>query len=164
MDFELSKEQKLLCETFRRFCNDRIRPQAAAMDAKKEFPRQLFGELAELGFFGLRYPESLGGVNIDFLSYCLAVSEIARGSLSLAAVAAMQSLMGTHFLYAFGNDDIHERLLKPAIQGKKIGTICITEPNAGSDLSAISTSAKRADGGYVLNGQKHRHRLHIPAK
>jgi butyryl-CoA dehydrogenase len=82
------------------------------------------------------------------------MSEIARGSLSLAAVAAMQTLMGTHFLHRFGNQEIHERLLKPAIRGEKIGTICITEPNAGSDLSAIATSAKKVDGGYRLNGQK----------
>jgi butyryl-CoA dehydrogenase len=111
-------------------------------------------ELADLGLFGLRYPESLGGVDQNLLSYCLAIEEIARGSLSVAAGAAMQSLMGTHFLFALGNDDIHERLLKPAIRGEKIGTICITEPGAGSDLSAIATSAEKVDGGYLINGQK----------
>jgi len=62
--------------------------------------------------------------------------------------------MGTHFLYACGDAAIHDRLLKPAIQGKKIGAFCITEPDAGSDLSAISTSAEKVDGGYRLNGQK----------
>jgi alkylation response protein AidB-like acyl-CoA dehydrogenase len=154
MNFELSDDQEALCDVFRRFCAERVAPQAAAIEESKEFPRQLFAELAGLGFFGLRYPEALGGTNLDFVSYCLAVSEIARASLSLAALAAMQSLMGTHFLYASGNEDIHQRLLKPAIRGEKIGTICITEPNAGSDLSAIATSAKKVDGGYRLNGQK----------
>jgi len=66
----------------------------------------------------------------------------------------MQSLMGTHFLFALGNVDIRERLFKPALRGEKIGTICITEPNAGSDLSSIATSAVKIEGGYVLNGQK----------
>jgi butyryl-CoA dehydrogenase len=66
----------------------------------------------------------------------------------------MQSLMGTDFLYTFGNEDIHERLLKPAILGDKISSICITEPDAGSDLASISTSADKVDGGYRLNGQK----------
>ena len=66
----------------------------------------------------------------------------------------MQSLMGTHFLWLYGNEEIHETLLKPAIAGRKIGTICITEPGAGSDLSSIATRARKGDGGYILNGQK----------
>lgn len=154
MDFELSIEQQLLRETCARFCDERIRPRAAAIDEAGEFPRELFMELADLGVFGLRYPESLGGSNVDLVSHCLALSEIARGSLSMGAITAMQSLMGTHFLYAFGNEAIHEKLLRPAIQGTKIGAICITEPNAGSDLSAIATSAEKVDAGYRLNGQK----------
>ncbi len=154
MDFDLSEEQRALRDTLARFCDERIVPQAAAIDQAGEFPRELFTELATLGFYGLRYPESLGGMNLDLLSYCLAISEIARGSLSLAAVAAMQSLMGTHFLYAFGSPDVHARLLKPAIRGEKIGAICITEPNAGSDLSAIATTAEKVPGGYQITGQK----------
>ncbi len=154
MDFELSQDQQLLRDTFSRFCDERIKPQAAAIDEAGEFPRELFGELADLGLFGLRYPEVLGGAGQNLLSFCLAISEVARGSLSVAAGAAMQSLMGTHFLFALGNDDVHERLLKPAIRGEKIGTICITEPDAGSDLSAIVTFAEKVEGGYRLNGQK----------
>jgi butyryl-CoA dehydrogenase len=154
MNFELTQEQRLVRDTFSRFCDERIAPRAAAIDEAGEFPHELFGALAELGLFGLRYPESLGGSNLDLLAYCLAISEIARGSLSLAAAAAMQSLMGTNFLYVFGNEDIHERLLKPAIGGTKIGSICITEPDAGSDLSGIATTAQRVDDGYLLNGQK----------
>ncbi len=111
-------------------------------------------ELADLGFFGLRYPEAVGGAGMDCVSYCLAIAEIARGSMSLAVCAAMQSLMGTHFVHALGNEELHERLLKPALRGEKIGVICITEPNAGSDLSSIATAAKRVPGGYLLNGQK----------
>jgi len=154
MDFSLSDDQRALQETFARFCEERIKPRAEALDEAKTFPRELFGELASLGFFGLRYQESLGGVAMDMMSYCLAIAEIARGSLSLAAAAAMQSLMGTHFLHMFGGDDIRDRLLVPAIRGEKLGTICITEPNAGSDLSAIATTAEKIDGGYRLSGHK----------
>lgn len=154
MDFELSDEQRLLQATFARFCDERLKPNAAAIDEAKEFPRRFFAELADLGFFGVRYPESVGGAGMDFVSYCLAIAEIARGSLSLAVCAAMQSLMGTHFLYALGNQEIHERLLRPALRGEKIGTICITEPDAGSDLSSIATTATRTSGGYLLSGQK----------
>ncbi len=154
MDFTFSEEQRLLRDTFARFSDERIRPRAAEMDEAKEFPRSTMLELADLGFFGLRYPESAGGVGADFLGYCLAIAEIARGSLSVAACAAMQSLMGTHFLYALGGDDLRERLFVPALRGEKFGTICITEPNAGSDLSSIATTAVSTDGGYLLNGQK----------
>lgn len=154
MNFELSEEQRLVRDTFSRFCNERIRPQAAAIDEAGEFPRELFRELGKLGLFGLRYPESLGGAGLGFVSCCLAISEVVRGSLSVAAGAAMQSLMGTDFLHVFGNEAIHDRLLKPAIEGDKIGAICITEPDAGSDLSSIATSAKKVNGGYQLNGQK----------
>ncbi len=154
MDFELSEEQQLVRDTFRRICEERIKPAAAAIDEAHEFPRRWFKELGDLGLFGLRYPESVGGSNLGSVACCLAISEVASGSLSLAAASAMQSLMGTDFLYTFGNEDIHDRLLKPAIQGDKISTICITEPGAGSDLSSISTSAEKVDGGYRLNGQK----------
>ena len=154
MDFSLTNDQVQLRDTFARFCDEQIKPQAAAIDEAGEFPRDLFNKLGELGCFGLRYPESLGGVELDLFSFCLALGEVARGSLSLAASASMQALMGTHFLYTYGNADIHERLLRPAIRGEKIGAICITEPNAGSDLSSISTSAVRTGDGYKLNGQK----------
>jgi butyryl-CoA dehydrogenase len=154
VDFELSAEQKLVRDTFARFTDERIRPRAADLDEAGEYPTKLIGELAAMGFFGLRYPEEIGGSANDFVTYCLAIEEIARGSLSVAACAAMQSLMGTHFLHALGNDDLHERLLAPALAGEKIGTICITEPDAGSDLGAIATTAEKRDGGYVLNGQK----------
>jgi butyryl-CoA dehydrogenase len=91
---------------------------------------------------------------MQLTEFCLALEEIARGSMSLAGCAAMQSLMGTKFLHALGSADIIERLFKPALRGEKIGAICMTEPNAGSDLDGIATGATKVDGGYVLNGQK----------
>ena len=154
MDFELSAEQEAIRATFARFCDERIAPQAAALDAAHAFPHALFGELAALGFFGMRYPEEDGGSGMALTEFCLALEEIARGSMSLAGCAAMQSLMATKFLHMLGNADIKERLFKPALRGEKIGAICMTEPDAGSDLDGLSTSAARCEGGYVLNGQK----------
>lgn len=154
MDFELSQEQLLIRDTFRRFSDDKIKPVAAALDEAHEYPRELMLQLGELGFFGLRYPEEDGGSGLDFSTYCLAIEEIARGSLSLAACAAMQSLMGTNFLQQLGSPELKERLFKPALEGRKLGAICITEPNAGSDLSSIATHARKVDGGYLINGQK----------
>ena len=154
MNFELTDQQKAIRNTFARFSDERIAPQAAALDEAHAFPRLLFKELADLGFFGMRYPEDAGGSGMALTEFCLALAEIARGSMSLAAAVAMQSLMGTKFLHLLGNADIIERLFKPALKGEKIAAICMTEPNAGSDLNSIATTAKKVDGGYVLNGQK----------
>jgi benzylmalonyl-CoA dehydrogenase len=154
MNFELTAEQQQVREAFARFADERIAPQAAALDASHAFPKALFAELARLGLFAMRYPEDVGGSGMGLAEFCLALEEIARGSMSLAGCAAMQSLMGTKFLHMLGNADILDRLFKPALQGERIGAICMTEPNAGSDLQGIATTATRADGGYVLNGQK----------
>jgi alkylation response protein AidB-like acyl-CoA dehydrogenase len=154
MDYELSPEQCQVRDVFARFSDQRIAPQAAALDEAHAFPRALFEELAQMGLFGMRYPQDVGGSGMQLTEFCLALEEIARGSMSLAGCAAMQSLMGTKFLHALGSADIIERLFKPALRGEKIGAICMTEPNAGSDLDGIATGATKVDGGYVLNGQK----------
>ena len=90
----------------------------------------------------------------DFTTYCLMIEELARGSLSLAAPVAMQSLMGTDLVYRFGTADHKKRLLEPALRGEKIGAIAMTEPDFGSDLGGITTSAVAVDRGWVINGRK----------
>lgn len=154
MDFELSEIQKQIQQTFRDFADRKIKPVAAKLDEEKKFPMELFKEAGELGFFGMRYPESAGGTGMDVVSYALAVMEIARGSLSVAAVTTMQSLMGTYFLYRFGDEEIKKNYFAEALKGNKIGGICMTEPNAGSDLMALQALAKVTDDGFILNGQK----------
>jgi butyryl-CoA dehydrogenase len=154
MNFDLTDEQRQIQDMFARFCDDKIVPQAAAMDEAHAFPHSLFKELGALGFFAMRYPAKIGGLETDLLTLCLALEEIARGSMSLAGCVTMQSLMGTKFLELLGNDDIRNRLLIPALRGEKIGAICMTEPNAGSDLSSIATAAVKTGGGYRLKGQK----------
>ncbi len=151
---DASQEHRLVRETFARFSDERVAPVADALDAAHEYPRALFEELGALGLYGIRYPESVGGAGMDQTALCIALEEVARGSLSVAACGAMQALMGTHFLYELGNADIRTRLLEPALRAEKIGTICMTEPDAGSDLGAIATSARRVHGGYLLSGRK----------
>src|SRR3990172_8124181 len=148
MDFELSEIQKHIQQTFRDFTDRKVKPVAGMLDEEKKFPKELFKEAGDLGFFGMRYPESAGGSGLDVVSYSLAVMELARGSLSLAAACPTQSLMGTYFLYRFGDKEIKENYFAEALTGKKIGAICMTEPNAGSDLMAIKTIAKVAADGF----------------
>lgn len=154
MDFALTEDQRAIQETFARFSDEQIAPRAEALDEAHAFPWELFRMVGDLGFFGMRYPEEAGGLGMDLTSFCLALEEVARGSMSLAGAVAMQSLMGTNFLHMLGNEDIRERLFRPALRGEKVGAICMTEPNAGSDLGGISTFAKKVEGGYVLRGQK----------
>ena len=154
MDLGLSDEQRQIRDTFARLCDEAIAPKAAQLDEAREFPAELFALLADVGLFGMRYPEADGGAGMRLTEFCLALEEVARGSLSLAGAAAMQSLMGTKFLHLLGNEEIKTRLFRPALLGQKIGAICMTEPNAGSDLGGIATRAERTEGGYQLTGQK----------
>ncbi len=150
----LTEEQIAVRDTFARFTDAEIIPAAEAIDEAHEYPRDMVKRLADLGFIGMRYGEAVGGAGVDLVTCCLALEEVARGSMSVAACATMQALMGTKFLELLGNDDIRERLFKPALALDKIGAICMTEPDAGSDLGSIATRAVETDGGYILNGAK----------
>jgi butyryl-CoA dehydrogenase len=131
-----------------------VAPQADALDAREEFPRELFERVAAQGWLGLRYPEQYGGADADMVTYCLLAEELARGSLSLAAAVAMQSLMGTYFIYKHGSAALRERYLRPALRGDLVATFALTEPNAGSDVAALTTRAERRGDDWVLRGTK----------
>ena len=153
MDFTLNDDQELIQKTFHDFVEKEVMPQAEAIDENKEFPMELFKKVGDLGFYGMRYPKDAGGTDLDVVSYCLAVIELAKGSLSLAAACTMQSLMATYFLYKYGDNEVKD-YFNQALQGEKIGGICMTEPNAGSDLFSIRTKAKVGDDHFLLSGQK----------
>jgi alkylation response protein AidB-like acyl-CoA dehydrogenase len=154
MNFALAEEQELFRKSVRGFVEKEVAPMAAQLDEQAEFPMALFRRCGQLGYFGLRYPEAVGGLGADFTTFCLMAEEMARGSLSLAAVVSMQCLMGTDFVYRFGTDDHKTLLLAPALRGEKIGTIAMTEPDFGSDLGGITTRAVPADDGWILTGRK----------
>ncbi|MDP6401809.1 MAG: acyl-CoA dehydrogenase family protein [Candidatus Marinimicrobia bacterium] len=153
MDFILNDDQELIQKTFHDFVEKEVMPQAEAIDENKEFPMELFKKVGDLGFHGMRYPKDAGGTDLDVVSYCLAVIELAKGSLSLAAACTMQSLMATYFLYKYGDNEVKD-YFNQALQGEKIGGICMTEPDAGSDLFSIRTKAKVGDDHFLLSGQK----------
>jgi butyryl-CoA dehydrogenase len=154
MDFRLNEEEAMLRDTIRKFVEEKVKPRAREIDERAEFPRGEFLAVGALGYFGMRYPEKYGGTDTSVLGYALASEELARGSLSLAAACSMQSLMGTYFIYRSGNENLIRKFLLPALKGDVIGTICMTEPDSGSDLLSIKTSAKKDGDSYVLNGQK----------
>ncbi len=150
----LTEEHEMFRESVAKFVDNEVAPTAADFDQRGEFPIELFRKMGELGYFGIRYPEDYGGSGGDFTSYCIMCEEVARGNLALAAAAAMQSLMATDFIFRFGGEEQKQKWLVPAIRGEKIGAICMTEPNAGSDLGSIETIAVREGDSWVLNGPK----------
>lgn len=154
MDFRLTQEQEAFRKAVARFVETEVVPVADRLDEAGEFPRALFRKLGEQGYLGLRYPEAYGGGDADMVTYCLFAEEMARGSMSVAALAAMQGLMGTYFVFKYGTEELRQRYLVPALRGEKVATFALTEPNAGSDVANIATFAERVDGGWRLEGAK----------
>jgi len=154
MTFGQTDEHLRFRQSLRDFVDREVAPVARQLDERAEFPWDLFRRCAGNGYLGLRYPESSGGSGADFVTFCILAEELARGSLSLAAVVAMQGLMGTDFVQRFGTADHRRRLLEPALRGEKIGTIAMTEPDFGSDLGGITTRAEPDGSGWVLRGRK----------
>ena len=149
-----SDPEKLIRKVMARFVDEEVIPVARELDEKGEFPVDLFKKLADMGVLGIRYPKKVGGSGGNTTLYCIAMEELARGLLSLAAVTAMQCLMATNGLYLYGTKEMHEKYLRPALRGEKIGAFQLTEPEAGSDLSAVRTLATKTSDGYVINGMK----------
>jgi alkylation response protein AidB-like acyl-CoA dehydrogenase len=154
VNFSFTEEQARFRNSVRAFVKREVIPAARELDERDEFPRALFRRCGELGYFGLRYPEEAGGTGGDALAFTLMIEELARGSLALAAIVGMQCLNGTDSLYRLGTPEQKACLLGPALRGEKIGTIAITEPDTGSDIGGITTSARREGGEWILSGRK----------
>ena len=154
MDFSFSEEHEFFRSAVRDVVDKLIKPKAQEIDEKGEFPRELWKEFASLGYLGLRHPERYGGMDADVTMSMIFYEELARGSCGFAMSVTMQILMGTYFVGRFGSEDVKRRVLVPAIQGEKIGTICFTEDQSGSDLGGTRTTATKRDGGWVINGRK----------
>jgi alkylation response protein AidB-like acyl-CoA dehydrogenase len=150
----LTPEQEEFRRSVAKLVETEIVPVADDIDARGELPPALFRRLGALGYFGLRYPEAYGGSEADMVTFCLLAEELGRGSMSLAAAAMMQSLMGTHFVFKHGSEEQRQRYLVPALRGERIGTFALTEPGAGSDLGNMQTRARRDGDHWVLRGAK----------
>jgi len=150
------EEHEELRQTVARFVQKEIAPNVEEWEAAREFPRELFARCAELGFLGLKFPEELGGQGGTHLHDAVWVEELARsgGSGGVAAGLNAHTSIAMPPIFNFGSEEQKQRWLVPGIAGEKIGALGITEPGAGSDVAGISTTAKRVEGGYVVNGSK----------
>jgi alkylation response protein AidB-like acyl-CoA dehydrogenase len=154
MDFAYTEEQKFFQKAVADMVEKVVKPKAEALDESDDFDHDLFREVGGLGYYGLRYPEDVGGMDVDTQTFAIFIEEMARGSFGFATAAMMQCLMGTHFLHRFGSEDITERLFKPAIRGEKIGCITFTEDSSGSDITSTRTIAKKDGDDWILTGRK----------
>jgi alkylation response protein AidB-like acyl-CoA dehydrogenase len=149
-----SNAEDLIRKSMAMFVDGELIPRAKEIDEKGEFPREMFEQIARMGVFGIRYPKDRGGAGGNNTLYCIICEELARGLMSIAAVTAMQCLMGTNFLFHFGTEALHEQYFYPAMRGEKVACFCLTEPEAGSDLGNVTTSARKTEEGFVVNGMK----------
>ncbi len=154
MEFSLTAEQQLLQQTLRSFVETEIRPRADAIDRSDAFPTDLWPRLAELGLLGIGVPERWGGSGGDLWDAVIMGEELAAGSSGVALSAGAHGSLCVYNLFRNGTDDQRDRYLPDLCGGRKVGSLCITEPDTGSDALAMRTRAERRGNTYVLNGSK----------
>ena len=154
-DALFSPEHDELRKEVRAFVERELQPEARVWEAEERFPKKIFERVGELGFFGLKYPETVGGSGPDLLADAVVTEELARcGSAGVAASLGAHKDLATLYLFNFGSEAQHDRWLVPAIKGRTVGSLAVTEPDAGSDVAALRTSARSAGVGWVINGSK----------
>jgi acyl-CoA dehydrogenase len=139
----------------RSFVTEELRPHTADWERDGWFPSEVFARMGELGLLGLKYPREYGGRGGDHLDDAVLTEELARcGSGGVSAGIGAHVSIATPPVWRFGTEEQRERFLVPAIRGERIAALGVSEPGAGSDVAGIRTFARRADGGYVVNGSK----------
>jgi short/branched chain acyl-CoA dehydrogenase len=154
MDFILSKEQEMVRNLCRVFAKNEILPVAEELDKTGQFPYEIWKKMANLGICGIPIPEEYGGGGLDWLSMIIAIEEIGRGDASLGNSLLDSVTLPMNLLYSFGTEEQKKKWLIPLATGEKIGAFGLTEPQAGSDSSAIQTRAVLEEEEWVINGTK----------
>jgi len=155
MEFGLDRSHDEVRRKVRRFVEEHVVAHADAWDRNKEFPREAWQALAKDGLAGLPFPAKFGGAGKDILSYVLAVEEISRASAGLGVTLAVHVSLASQPIFWFGTEAQKRRYLRPLAQGRELGSFCLTEPGAGSDVAAMESKAVRQGDGYVLSGRKY---------
>ena len=154
MDFSLSQEQRQIRDTIADFVDEEVKPRASDIDEADEFPADLVSELGDLGVMGMPFPMEYDGSGADYHSYAMAIEEISRGSGGLGTIVAAHVSLAGNMVYQYGDEDQLDEYLKPLNRGDDIGAFGLSEPNAGSDVPAMETTAERDGDEYVVEGGK----------
>ena len=154
MDFDLSAEQRLLQKTVREFACAELLPHSREWDERQEFPREVFGKLAEIGLMGVCWPPEYGGSGLTTFDWALIMEELARVEAGVAlSLAAHHSLASAH-IHLAGTEEQKKRWLAPLARGEKVGCWGLTEPGSGSDAGGMRTTAVKDGESWVLSGSK----------
>ncbi|MFA8439380.1 acyl-CoA dehydrogenase family protein [Pueribacillus sp. YX66] len=154
MDFELSKEQLMLRDMVRNFVDKEINPYIKEWDEKGEFNMGIMKRLGELDLMGVCIPEEYGGSGMDYNSLAIVCEELERGDTAFRTAVSVHTGLNSMTLLQWGNEEQKQKYLVPQAKGEKIGAFGLTEPNAGSDVAAMNTTATKEGDYYILNGQK----------
>jgi len=151
---EKTDEQKAITEMVRQFVDEQILPNAEHYDHEDSFPEPIVEQMKELGLFGVTIPEEYGGMGLDLTTYAMIVEELSRGWISISGVINTH-FIGSYLLMKFGSDEQKQKYLPRMATGEIRAAFSLSEPELGSDVQAIKTSAKKLDdGAYEINGQK----------
>jgi alkylation response protein AidB-like acyl-CoA dehydrogenase len=151
---QLSDEQRLVRDSVRDYVRERVAPYAADWDRGGHFPAEQLREMAGLGLFGMFVPEEWGGSGLDYLSFALAIEEVAAGDGACSTILSVNNSVVCGLLLASASDTLKQKYLRPLAAGEWLGCFCLTEPQAGSDAAALKTRAEKQGGDYRLNGSK----------
>ena len=154
MNFELSEDQIMLRDLVRDFAQKEIAPKIGAFEDKHLFPKEIMGRLAEIGVLGMAVPQELGGSRTDYLSFILALEELARVSAAVRVIVSVHVSLFCSSILKFGSEPQKQKFLPPAARGEILGAFSLTEPGAGSDATNLKTKAVKSGDEYILNGTK----------
>lgn len=154
MNFEITEEQRFIRESVRDFAEREIKPIAKELDEKQHFSIELTKKIGEIGLFGMIISQEYGGQGLDYMSYIIAVEELARIDGSQAATVAAHNSLGVNPLYYFGNEEQKKKYIPKLCTGEGLWGFGLTEPDAGSDSRASKTTAKLNDKQWTINGSK----------
>ncbi|CAE6785475.1 acyl-CoA dehydrogenase family protein [Paraburkholderia nemoris] len=150
----LDQDHQMVRDAVRTFVREAVTPYAAQWDRERTFPKDVHRQLAELGAYGVLVPEAYGGAGMDALALALILEEIAAGDGGTSTAISVNNCPVCSILLTYGNDAQKRDWLTPLARGEMLGAFCLTEPQAGSDASALRTTATRDGDSYVLNGVK----------
>lgn len=154
LNFEFTEEQEMFRDTIRDFAANEVEPLIEEYEAKEDFPKELFPKLGEMGFLGIVFPEQYGGVGMDKITDCIFSEEMGKVNAGMTMCINAHVGLSMFPIYKFGTDEQKEKYLIPGIEGKLIGSLGLTEPNAGSDARSIRSQAVKEGDKYILNGTK----------
>ncbi len=150
----LTEQQQMVQDAAADFAQQRLAPNSSEWAEQKAVPEDVLREMGELGFMGMTVPEEWGGAGLDYVSYALALIEIAAGDGAVSTIMSVNNAPVCAIIQNSGSDEQKERFLKPLARGAMIGAFALSEPQAGSDAANLLTRARAVDGGYSLSGTK----------